>query len=103
MVTDKVISHFGSVSHRKVTPRIWIWRALVYNFEKNPLSLLDRKSPLLVQDSHVRHKPRREPGNLAEVRLPAFPWSMPASKFARAERHQSLTTQSGLTPNFDYS
>jgi hypothetical protein len=34
--------------------------------------LLDREPPLLVKDSGVWHKPRREPGGLAEAGLFAF-------------------------------
>jgi hypothetical protein len=36
------------------------------------LSLPDREPPLLGVDSDVWHKPRREPGDLAEARLFAF-------------------------------
>jgi hypothetical protein len=41
--------------------------------KKNPLSLLYREPPLLSEDSDIWHKPRREPGDVAEARLLAFP------------------------------
>jgi hypothetical protein len=41
--------------------------------KKNPLSLLYREPPLLGEDSDIWHKPRREPGDVAEARLLAFP------------------------------
>src|SRR5271170_1068010 len=40
--------------------------------KKIPLSLLNREPPLLGEDSNVWHKPRREPGDLAEARLFVF-------------------------------
>jgi hypothetical protein len=56
--------------------------------KKNLLSLLDRESLLLGEDSDVWHKPHQEPGDLSRIpKRVHLVWSMSVSKFARAERH----------------